>query len=136
MKTEEVLSVSRSIKLGDKLAINDWRAKYTVCGVSEHFILAHYGNHYTIIEKAPVAEEYCVNGVRGGDIRCAPDWWLFGYEGGYNFADEDWVNEYMIDLEKGDTGLSEGKQAPVWFLSVVGHTDSIYADKKKSPFRG
>ena len=138
MENEEVLEVVRSIKLGDKLAINDWRAKYTVCGVSEHFILAHYGQHYTIIQRVPVAEGYRYNGVRSGDIRCAPDWWIFGYEGGYNFTDEAWVKEYLLDLENGDTGLSEHKQATVWFISVVGHTDSVYADKNaiKKPPKG
>ena len=136
MKTEEVLSVIRSLKLGDKLAINDWRAKYTVCGISKRFILAHYGQHYTIIEKEPVPDYYCFNSVRGGDIRCAPDWWIFGYEGGYNFTDEAWVKKYLLDLENGYTELSEGKQATVWFISVVGHVDSVYADKKKSPVRG
>lgn len=138
MENDEVLSVVRSVKLGDKLAINDWRAKYTVCGLSAHFILAHYGRHYTIIERNPVPEGYRCNGVRGGDIRCAPDYWIFGYGEGYFFTDEAWVTQYMIDLESGFTQLSERNQAPVWFIFVVGHTDSVYADKNaiKKPPKG
>lgn len=121
-----------SIRLGDKLAINDWKAKYTVVGISEHYILAHYGQSYTIIDRVPVSQNYMHNGVRDGDIRCAPDWWVFGYTGGYHFTNEDWIKEYLADLEEGNTELSARREAPVWFLSVVGHTDKFWA-KKKAP---
>lgn len=127
MSTQTILNTLSSLTLGDKLAINDWHAKYTVCGISEHFVLAHYGQHYTIIDKRPVeCIGYCHNGVRCGDFRCAPDWWVFGYEGGYYFTDKAWVEQYLISLETGDTELSMKHEAPLFFLSVVGHTDKVY----------
>ena len=133
MTTDEIIKTIHEIKIGDKLSINDWNAKYTVCGVSQRFILAHYGQHYTIIDKTPFP--YTFNAVREGDIRCAPDWWLFGYVNGYYFTNEEWVKEYLTSLETGETELSQKKHAPVWFISVVGRTDKVYA-KKKSPRRG
>ena len=72
METSEIIETLQNIRLGDKLAINDWKAKYTVCGISPNYVLAHYGQHYTIIAKQPTSNEYCFNGVRGGEIRCAP----------------------------------------------------------------
>ena len=125
MTTSEIITTINSIKLGDKLSINDWKAKYTVCGISEHYILAHYGQHYTIISRVPF-EGLMFNGVRRGDIYCAPDWWIFGYIEGYDFTNADWVKNYMISLETGETEMSQKHHAPVFFLSVVGHTDKVY----------
>lgn len=136
MNLSELLEAIDSIKLGDKLAINDWHAKYTVCGISPHFILAHYGQHYTIIARTPTPENYCFNGVRGGEIRCAPDWWVFGWMSdkweGYEFTNQEWVTDYLASLESGETEMSQKHHASVFFLSVVGHTDKIYA-KRKAP---
>lgn len=132
METTEIIETLQNIRLGDKLAINDWKAKYTVCGISPNYVLAHYGQHYTIIAKQPTSNNYCFNGVRGGEIRCAPDWWIFGYKDGYNFTDEKWVHNYMLELENGYTEMSQKKHAPVFFLSVVGHTDKYWA-KRKTP---
>ena len=132
MQNAEVIEVVNSLKLGDKLAINDWKAKYTVCGISPNFVLAHYGQHYTIISRKPTPSDYHFNGVRGGEIRCAPDWWIFGYVDGYRFTDENWVTKYLTTLEEGETEMSQKKHATVWFISVVGHTDKYWA-KKKTP---
>lgn len=132
MTNSEIIMKINNLSIGDKLSINDWNAKYTVCGISQRFVLAHYGNHYTIISRIPAPEGYNYNGVRGGDIYCAPDWWIFGYVDGYDFRNKAWVDKYMADLENGDTEMSQKKHAPVWFLSVVGHTDKVYA-KKESP---
>lgn len=126
MSPLEIIETLDSIKLGDKLSINDWNAKYTVCGISQNYILAHYGQHYTIIQRYPMPKNYCYNGVRDGDIRCGPDWWIFGYVDGYDFTNEDWVMKYMSDLETGYTEMSQKRHAPVWFLAVVGHTDRVY----------
>ena len=131
MRNDEIKTVLDSITLGDKLIVNDWKAKYTVCGLSENYVLAHYGQHYTIISRRPW-EGFMFNGVRKGDIYCAPDWWIFGYFDGYYFTDEEWVKKYMTDLELGDTEMSQKKHAPVFFLSVIGHTDKVYA-KKNTP---
>lgn len=131
MTSSELGSIINSIKIGDKLSINDWNAKYTVCGISEHYILAHYGRHYTIISRKPIDSiGYNYNGVRHGDYVCAPDWWIFGYMNGYYFTDEEWVKEYMTSLETGETEQSQKKHAPIWFISVVGHTDKVYAKRK------
>jgi len=139
MQTDEIISLLNSLKLGDKLAINDWKAKYTVCGISQNYILAHYGQHYTIIQRTPMPDGYCYNGVRGGDIRCAPDWWIFGWMSDkwddYQFNNEEWVKDYLYSLESGETEMSQKRHAPVWFLSVVGHTDAVYA-KRKTPNNG
>ena len=129
-----VAEILQTIKLGDKLAINDWKARYTVCGISERYILAHYGQHYTIIDRKPFPYDF--NGVRAGDIRCAPDWWIFGFMddiwSGYHFTDEKWVHDYMASLERGDTELSQKRHAPIYFLSVVGHTDKYWAKNNPS----
>ena len=130
MELKEIFSVIDSISLGDKLSINDWKAKYTVCGVSQNFILAHYGQHYTIISRRPSQRTY--NGVRSGDAYCAPDWWIFGYVEGYNFTDEDWVKKYMAELEQGKTEMSMKRMATIWFISIIGHTEKVYA-KRKNP---
>ena len=131
MNSAEIGKIIDSIVVGDKLAINDLKAKYTVCGVSNGYILAHYGQYYTIIRKKPVEwEEYNHNGVRYGDYVIAPDWWIFGYVNGYYFRDEEWCKEYMAELERGDTEMSHKKEAVLWFISVIGHTDKVYAKKK------
>ena len=130
METNEIVKTLSQIKLGDKLAINDWRAKYTVCGLSQNYVLAHYGQHYTIITRNPLPNDYNYNGVRGGDIACAPDWFVFGYVDGYDFTNREWVEKYMADLESGNTEMSMKRRATVYFLSVVGHTDKFY---RKAP---
>ena len=130
MTSNEILDTLNAVRLGDKLAINDWKAKYTVVGISPGYVLAHYGQHYTILCRKPTSDEYCYNGVRGGDIRCGPDWWIFGYKDGYDFTDEHWTKQYMEDLETGYTEVSQKRHATVWFLSVVGHTDKYYRKAK------
>ena len=130
MTRQEIYTTINSLQLGDKLSINDWRAKYTVCGISKNFVVAHYGQHYTIISRRPA--EYSHNAVREDDMYCGPDWWIFGYVNGYNFTSEEWNKEYLLELEIGTTEISERKRAPIWFISVVGHTDKVYA-KKKAP---
>ena len=125
MDIAEIFEVINKITLGDKLVINDWKAKYTVCGISQNFILAHYGQHYTIISRKPW-QQRMFNGVRTGDAYCAPDWWIFGYIDGYDFTNEDWVKKYLADLESGDTEMSQKKHAPIYFISVVGHVDKVY----------
>ena len=132
MTTEEIVQTLLSLRLGDKLVINDWKAKYTVCGISQNYVLAHYGQHYTIISKVPTTLDYNYNGVRGDEIRCAPDWWVFGWENGYDFTNEEWVKAYLVSLETGETEMSQKKHAPVYFLSVIGHTEHVYA-KRKTP---
>ena len=126
MRNDEIKAIMDSLALGDKLAINDWKAKYTVCGLSENYALAHYGQHYTILQRKPMPDDYCFNGVRGGDYRCAPDWWIFGYVDGYDFTSKKWVTKYMAELESGDTEMSQKRHATIYFLSVVGHVDNIY----------
>ena len=125
----EVLETLGKITIGDKLAINDWHAKYTVCGMSPNFIVARYGNYYTIISRNVATENY--NRVREGDVYCGPDWWIFGYSDGYDFRNREWVEKYLTSLEIGETEIGR-KREPVWFLSIVGHIDNVYA-KEKAP---
>lgn len=127
MDNAEIKAVLDGIVIGDKLAINDWRARYTVCGISPNFILAHYGQSYTILPKQPNSVVH--NGIRCGDYYCGPDWWIFGYADGYRFTDRDWVNKYLSDLEDGTTEVSMKRRALLYFISVVGHTDKVYQNK-------
>ena len=124
MSTDDIIKTVNSLSLGDKLAINDWRAKYTVCGISQNFVLAHYGQHYTILSRKP--STFTHNEIREGEITCAPDWWIFGYVNGYDFTNKAWVDQYMLDLEIGTTEQSQKHGHWVYFLSVVGHTDKVY----------
>ena len=128
MTNDEIRSTLEGLKLGDKLIINDWKAKYTVCGISSHFVLAHYGMSYTILSKR-TWQTIPHNGVRTGDYYCGPDWWIFGYATGYDFTNPDWVGAYLADLESGETEISMKKNAPLLFLGVVGHTDKVYRKK-------
>ena len=131
---EDIKATLDSLTVGDKVCVNDWKAKYTVCGVSQNFVLIHFGQHYSILSKRPVTwKGYNHNGVRCGDYVCAPDWWLFGYVNGYKFTDADWVAEYLNELEQGMTEQSRKKEAPIWSLTVVGHTDKVYGKKKSPP---
>ena len=134
MDTNDIIQTLDSLTLGDKLIINDWRAKYTVCGISQRFVLAHYGQHYTIISRIPW-DRGMWNGVRDGDIYCAPDWWIFGYVEGYDFTSEAWVKKYLEALETGETEMSQKRHAPVFFLSVVGHTNKVYRKASANPIR-
>lgn len=127
MDNAEIKAVLDGIVIGDKLAINDWRARYTVCGISPNFILAHYGQSYTILPKQPNSVVH--NGIRCGDYCCGPDWWIFGYAEGYRFTDRDWVAKYLSDLEDGTTEVSMKRRALLYFISVVGHTDKVYQNK-------
>ena len=90
MTNKEIHTALSNLKIGDKLAINDFKAKYTVCGLSPRFALAHYGKYYTILSRVPVnCAGYNHNGVRNGDFVCAPHWWAFGYVG-------TWISKWMI----------------------------------------
>ena len=124
MEPIEILRVVNSLRLGDKIVVNDWHAKYTVCGTSQRYVLAHYGQHYTILSR--FLSEFTHNAIRKGEVICAPDWFIFGYPHGYDFTNPDWVAQYMADLESGDTQQSQKKGCCVFFLSVVGHTDKVY----------
>ena len=129
MNTEDIRDTLVALRVGDRVVFNDRRAKFTVCGISPHFVLAHYGQTYTIFSKEPFTGVVMHNNIHTGDFFCGPDWWVFGYALGYHFTDREWVSTYLSDLESGDTEISMRKRAPVYFLSVVGHTDKVYASK-------
>ena len=52
------------LQVGDKIRINDWEQPFSVCGVSENYVLAYCGQEYTIIAKRPADYQY--NGIMPG----------------------------------------------------------------------
>lgn len=116
-ETEEILKTIAVLKKGDTVQIcgaademfEGWEECFTVCGVSEHYILAFRDEEYTIINKLPT--EYQYNGIPKGSCVCAPDNLIFGYAKGYHFTDPDWVKQYMEDLETGTIEPSVRRRA-------------------------
>lgn len=104
------------IEIGDLIRINDWDTYYTVCGISDNYILAHHEVEYTIILRWPTTFSY--NGIPAGSYVCAPDFWIFGYHGGYRFCDPAWVKEYMQSLEGGETEMSVRNRAQIARIEV------------------
>lgn len=99
-------NIIRNLKVGNTIQINNWKDIFTVCGVSENFILANCfeSKEYTIIPKKPV--DYCYNGIPVGSFVCSPDHLVFGYAGGYYFDNPDWVEKYLSELETGELEIS------------------------------
>lgn len=117
-----VLELSiRSLRVGDKVRINDWEELFTVCGVSENYVLAHCGQEYTIIAKRPT--NYLYNGIHPGAYVCAPDYLIFGYFGGYHFTDPEWVKQYLGDLESGEIKMSVRNRAQIRTMEREGYAD-------------
>ena len=122
MTTEKILETIAVLKKGDtvKICVADdeifggWEKCFTVCGVSEHYILAFCDEEYTIINKLPT--EYQYNGIPEGSCVCAPDNLLFGYVEGYRFTDPEWVQRYMGDLETGIIDPSIRRRARIMKL--------------------
>ena len=106
------------LQTGDKIRVNDWIEAFTVCGVSENYVLAHCGREYTIISKYPTDCQY--NGIMSGAYVCAPDYLIFGYSGGYHFTDAEWVKQYLGDLESGEIGPSLRNRAEIYSLEREG----------------
>ncbi len=106
------------LQIGDKLRVNDWDESFTVCGVSEIYVLAHSGQEYTIISKHPTNYQY--NGIMAGAYVCAPDYLIFGYAGGYHFDNAEWVERYLNELEDGIIEMSIRRQAEIYSLEMVG----------------
>lgn len=111
------------LQTGDKIRVNDWDEVFTVCGVSENYVLAHCGQEYTIISKQPTNYRY--NGIMPGAYVCAPDYLIFGYAGGYHFTDAAWVKQYLDDLESGKIAPSIRNRAEIVSLEreVCGCTE-------------
>lgn len=118
-KTEEILKTIAVLKNRDTVRIHiagdemheGWEARFMVCGVSEHYILAFHDDEYTIINKLPT--EYQYNGIPKGSCVCAPDNLIFGYAEGYRFTDPTWVKRYMDDLETGTIEPSVRRRARI-----------------------
>lgn len=107
-----------ALRIGDKIRVNDWDELFTVCGVSENYVLAHCGQEYTIIAKQPTKIQH--NGIMPGAYVCAPDYLIFGYFGGYHFTDAEWVKQYLSDLESGVIEMSLKRRAEIYFLEREG----------------
>ena len=106
------------LQTGDKIRVNDWDELFTVCGVSENYVLAHAGQEYTSIAKKPTKILY--NGIMPGAYVCAPDYLIFGYIGGYHFTDAEWVKQYLSDLESGAIEMSLRRRAEIYSLEREG----------------
>lgn len=106
------------LRVGDKIRVNGWSEAFTVCGVSENYVLAHCGQEYTIISKQPIKYQY--NGIMPGAYVCAPDYLIFGYMGGYHFTDAEWVKQYLGDLESGEIEPSRRRRAQIFSLEREG----------------
>lgn len=110
--------VIKTLHVGDKIRINDWAEAFTVCGVSKNYVLAHYGQEYTIIAKRPTDYQY--NGIMPGAYVCGPDNLIFGFGGGYHFDDEEWVKQYLADLESREIEMSLRNRAQIFSLEREG----------------
>lgn len=106
------------LQTGDKIRVNDWDELFTVCGVSENYVLAHAGEEYTIIGKKPTREFY--NGIPYGAYVCGPDYFVFGYPPGYDFEDEKWVKKYLNELDRGSIEMSVKRRAQIYSLEREG----------------
>lgn len=106
------------LQTGDKIRVNDWDEAFTVCGVSENYVLAHAGQEYTIISKHPTKIQH--NGIMPGAYVCAPDYLIFGYFPGYHFTDAEWVKQYLGELESGKIEMSLKRRAEIYFLEREG----------------
>lgn len=106
------------LQVGDKIRVNDWEEIFTVCGVSENYVLAHSGQEYTIISKHPTNYQY--NGIMTGAYVCAPDSLIFGYAGGYHFDNAEWVEIYLNELESGKIEMSIRRRAEIHSLEMEG----------------
>lgn len=111
VETNSLEILVRTLRVGDKVRINDWEEFFTVCGVSDNYVLAHKGDEYTIIAKNPT--RYAYNGIPWGAYVCGPDYFTFGYPGGYSFADATWVSKYLADLEHGSIEMSTRNRAQI-----------------------
>lgn len=104
------------LQIGDKIHVNDWDKPFTVCGVSENYVLANCRREYTIIAKRPTDYQY--NGIMPGTYVCSTDNSIFGYIGGYHFYDPKWVKQYLGDLEYGEIEMSVRNRAEIYSLDM------------------
>lgn len=105
-----------NLQVGDKICINDWEQPFSVCGVSENYVLAYCGQEYTIIAKRPTDYQY--NGIMPGAYVCGPDSFIFGYPIGYDFGNSEWVKLYLDYLEIGKIEMSVRNRAEIYSLDM------------------
>lgn len=108
-----------ALRVGHRILINDWKDEFTVCGVSQNFVLAYQptSREYTIIQKSPTS--FLRNGIREGSFICAADWWIFGWYDGYEFENPSWVERYLASLESEETQLSMRKREQINRISIA-----------------
>lgn len=104
------------LQIGDKIHVNDWDKPFTVCGVSENYVLANCGREYTIIAKRPTDYQY--NGIMPGAYVCSPDNLIFGCIYGYDFDDPKWVKRYLCDLESGKIEMSMRNRGEIYSIEL------------------
>ena len=91
-----------TLKVGSRIYVNDWGNEFTVCGVTDNFVVAHQPetNEYAIIPKNPA--EYTYNGIPAGSFVCS-------------------VEKYLGDLESGCIEISRRNRAKIVRLYIVGN---------------
>ena len=99
------------LQVGDEIRINNWTEPFTVCGVSESYVLAHCGQEFTVIGKKPTREFR--NGIPYVAYVCGPDYFDFGYPGGYDFENEEWVSKYLGEFDRGSIEMSVKHRAQI-----------------------
>ena len=100
-----------SIKVGDYVKFDNDKRGMKVWGVSANYILAGTKSFngrfiYTIIHKVMWRGQY--NYMNRDTFIHGPDNMIFGYlhEHAYELDNEEFVKDYMEDLERGEIGLS------------------------------
>ena len=99
--TKELLN---SIEGGDLVKCNNWRGTLKVIGVSENYFLMVYKDECSICEKKP--SETTRNFYTKGSFRIGTDNYIFGFEDGYKFENEESIKKYLNEFETGVTELS------------------------------
>lgn len=121
--SENIKDTINSLSIGDTIQVNDWEITMTVCGLSEHYALAHNGVEYTIIQKFPNERRY--NGIDIGAFVCGPDNCVFGatipgFElGKYQFDNAEWCEEYLNKIESGENEISMRNRAEITYLKKI-----------------
>ena len=122
-----------TIKVGDRIKVNNWRSPMTVKAVSNNYFVMTQTiedklssrTYYSVCSKLPWASDGAVhNRMRGGMFHCSTDDRLFGsilaldYPYLYQFENEEANNKYLMQFETGEIELSERNGIAIYDLYV------------------
>ena len=109
--TSEVLD---TVKVGDKVRINDWKMPLTVKGISEHFFVMERNafRHplYSVVDKR--------------NLFAGPDNKIFGHpltithKDLYRFFDGEVTAQYLEDFENGNVEVSQRRGVRIESISI------------------